>query len=228
MKKLDYLIPLDREWSEPMRVLGEKVNEIVERVNDMATVMDEDLEDRECKHYGYPVATDGTCLLCHNALSEDHPNPESQREWYEAGHHVCDKVQEETELHFEHEMGPVVATVGKGIDADSVQVSMGPDAYHMTSAKRVSPAHVALWDAINRVVEASGGDPSNTSVARQKAVVEVERAVETRVKEIAGEKLQRAYAEIRKQTFGSKVVFDREICELADKEVSNLEGDDNV
>lgn len=36
---------------------------------------------------------------------------------------------------------------------------------------------VALWDAINRVVSASGGDPSNTSVARQKAVVEVERIV---------------------------------------------------
>ena len=36
---------------------------------------------------------------------------------------------------------------------------------------------VALWDAINRVVSASGGDPGNTSVARQKAVVEVERIV---------------------------------------------------
>lgn len=36
---------------------------------------------------------------------------------------------------------------------------------------------IALWDAINRVVAASGGNPGNTSVARQHAVVEVERIV---------------------------------------------------
>jgi hypothetical protein len=37
---------------------------------------------------------------------------------------------------------------------------------------------VPLWDAINDVVVASGGSASNTSVARQKAVVLVERAVD--------------------------------------------------
>jgi hypothetical protein len=36
---------------------------------------------------------------------------------------------------------------------------------------------VALWDAINRVIVASGGNPGNTSVARQRAVIEVERVV---------------------------------------------------
>lgn len=36
---------------------------------------------------------------------------------------------------------------------------------------------VVLWDAINRIVAASGGSPGNTSVARQRAVVEVERIV---------------------------------------------------
>jgi hypothetical protein len=37
---------------------------------------------------------------------------------------------------------------------------------------------IALWDAVNMVVAASGGNVANTSVARQKAVVEVERAVD--------------------------------------------------
>lgn len=36
---------------------------------------------------------------------------------------------------------------------------------------------VTLWDAINRVVAASGGNPGDTSVARQKAVAEVESVV---------------------------------------------------
>jgi len=36
---------------------------------------------------------------------------------------------------------------------------------------------VALWDAVNRVVAASGRDPGNTSVERQLAVVAVEQAV---------------------------------------------------
>ena len=37
---------------------------------------------------------------------------------------------------------------------------------------------VKLWEAINAVVAASGGNTGNTSVARQKAVVEVEREIE--------------------------------------------------
>lgn len=37
--------------------------------------------------------------------------------------------------------------------------------------------HVALWDAINAVVEASGGDAGNTSNRRQIAVVAVEKAL---------------------------------------------------
>jgi len=41
---------------------------------------------------------------------------------------------------------------------------------------RGSAEHVALWDAIERVVVASGGR-SNTSIQRQKAVAEVERAL---------------------------------------------------
>lgn len=40
------------------------------------------------------------------------------------------------------------------------------------------PKHVELWDAINDVVKASGGNPGCTSVERQKAVVRVERALE--------------------------------------------------
>lgn len=51
----------------------------------------------------------------------------------------------------------------------------------VTEGPRLPPAHparVELWDAINRVVGASGGNSGNTSVARQRAVVEVERAVE--------------------------------------------------
>lgn len=36
---------------------------------------------------------------------------------------------------------------------------------------------VRLWDAINAVVTASGGNPGNTSVARQRAVVAVESVV---------------------------------------------------
>lgn len=39
------------------------------------------------------------------------------------------------------------------------------------------PGQTRLWDAINAVVVASGGNPGNTSVARQRAVVEVEDAV---------------------------------------------------
>lgn len=37
---------------------------------------------------------------------------------------------------------------------------------------------VKLWDAINDVVAASGGNTGNTSVARQRAVVAVEREIE--------------------------------------------------
>lgn len=37
--------------------------------------------------------------------------------------------------------------------------------------------NVTIWDAINKVVEASGGDPSNTSVRRQVAVVDVHAAL---------------------------------------------------
>lgn len=40
-----------------------------------------------------------------------------------------------------------------------------------------SPHHVALWDAINLVVEASGGSSSRLSIARETAVVEVEIAL---------------------------------------------------
>lgn len=38
-------------------------------------------------------------------------------------------------------------------------------------------AHVALWNAINLVVAASGGNTNCTSVARQRAVVAVETAL---------------------------------------------------
>lgn len=51
----------------------------------------------------------------------------------------------------------------------------------MTATNRV-----ALWDAINRVVAASGGNPGNTSVARQRAVVDVERVVAAIKEEAAG------------------------------------------
>jgi hypothetical protein len=37
--------------------------------------------------------------------------------------------------------------------------------------------YVEFWDAINAVVVASGGSAENTSVARQKAVVRVEKAL---------------------------------------------------
>ena len=43
---------------------------------------------------------------------------------------------------------------------------------------RRTPEHAALWDAVNRIVVASGGSSANTSVRRQKAVVEVEAVVE--------------------------------------------------
>jgi len=43
---------------------------------------------------------------------------------------------------------------------------------------------VELWDAINAVVAASGGR-SNTSVARQKAVADVERAVSAIIQSVA-------------------------------------------
>jgi hypothetical protein len=43
---------------------------------------------------------------------------------------------------------------------------------------------VALWDAIGRVVEASGGNNSNTSIARQVAIAEVERVI-NRVEAVA-------------------------------------------
>ncbi len=52
---------------------------------------------------------------------------------------------------------------------------------------------VALWDAINRVVAASGGDPGNTSVARQKAVVEVESVV-ARIASVGSTPEERAIA----------------------------------
>lgn len=46
-------------------------------------------------------------------------------------------------------------------------------------ARRVTqPQRIAVWEAINQVVRASGGDPSNTSLARQRAVVLVERALD--------------------------------------------------
>lgn len=48
----------------------------------------------------------------------------------------------------------------------------------MTDQQRID-----LWDAIGRVVQASGGDPGNTSVARQRAVVEVEGIIYSIAKE---------------------------------------------
>jgi hypothetical protein len=46
-----------------------------------------------------------------------------------------------------------------------------------SALKPGSPQHVAIWDAINEVVAASGGSTSTTNIARQKAVVSVERAL---------------------------------------------------
>lgn len=46
-----------------------------------------------------------------------------------------------------------------------------------TAQESADLLNVKLWDAINRVVETSGGNTGNTSVARQKAVIEVERIV---------------------------------------------------
>lgn len=45
------------------------------------------------------------------------------------------------------------------------------------SSHIASPAHVALWDAINAFTVASGGSASNTSTARQVAVASVEKAL---------------------------------------------------
>ena len=45
------------------------------------------------------------------------------------------------------------------------------------------PAHVALWDAINEVVVASGGSSSCTRVARQLAVAKVEEALRALIRE---------------------------------------------
>lgn len=50
---------------------------------------------------------------------------------------------------------------------------------------------VRLWEAINAVVVASGGDPANVSVARQLAVVAVERVMED-VERAAAESPSRA------------------------------------
>ena len=63
----------------------------------------------------------------------------------------------------------------------------------------MSEQRVALWDAINRVVAASGGNTACTSVARQLAVVEVDRAVDAAVAELETERndLRRALRRLR-------------------------------
>ena len=54
-----------------------------------------------------------------------------------------------------------------------------------TSSVQRALQRVPLWDAINEVVSASGGDPGNSSVARQRAVVAVERVVDALIREVA-------------------------------------------
>lgn len=78
-------------------------------------------------------------------------------------------------------------------------------------------AHVELWDAINAVVEASGGSALNVSIARMTAVARVERAIEKRVEELRNTKpsaststRQVTAAEAIKDTVGRIMTWARE------------------
>jgi hypothetical protein len=88
---------------------------------------------------------------------------------------------------------------------------------------------IALWDAINRVVVASGGDPGNTSVARQRAVVEVERIVAEIEAEIpmlleALDRIQR----VSDYTITSHAARDRIAAWIGDVARAALRGDKRV
>ena len=58
----------------------------------------------------------------------------------------------------------------------------------------LDPWQLPLWDAVSNVVAACGGNVSNTSVARQKAVVEVNNVVREAIFQ-AVEQERRAIAE---------------------------------
>lgn len=45
----------------------------------------------------------------------------------------------------------------------------------------VTQTDIDLWDAINDIVVASGGNPGNTSTARQLAVARVEKAIRQKI-----------------------------------------------
>jgi hypothetical protein len=84
--------------------------------------------------------------------------------WQAAYESIAQKLDGEERAHAE------TRATGRSVKADVLM-------RWMSNEPKPAPSLVELWDAINRVVTASGGNAGNTSVARQKAVVGVERVV---------------------------------------------------